>query len=68
MTRKAAPKPEGATRGVFRTGEPECWKCSKEDGRPGFVGYPDDTHTPYVDCGGNPARHQRTPLELGVRA
>ena len=66
MTRRA-PKPELASRGANRSGLPECFRCGK-NGEPGFVGYPSDTHTPYTDCGGNPAKHQRTPLELGVRA
>lgn len=27
-----------------------------------FVGAPDDRQTPYLACGGNLARHQRTPV------
>ena len=60
MTKRAAPKPENVSRGAYRGWPPECMAC-------GFTGCPCQESSPYIACGGDPAKHQRTPLELGVR-
>lgn len=61
--RKGARKQPDITdiRGAYRAGTPACG-C-------GFVGYPSDTATPYVDCPGKPgdqSRHQRQPVRTGA--
>lgn len=53
------PDPGQDMRGAVRT-VPHC-QC-------GFVGHPTDQATPYVACGGDPARHQRRPVRAGVPA
>jgi hypothetical protein len=37
-----------------------------DQGYPGWQGEPNDQQSPYLDCGGNPARHQRTPVTAGT--
>ena len=54
MTKKQPP-PESASRGPMRLGQPECAAC-------GFAGWPTAEATPYKACGGDQARHQRTPV------
>lgn len=46
-TKPALSAPNGRT--------PECPRC-------GFVGWPGPDSSPHIACGGDPARHQRTPI------
>lgn len=49
------------SRGPFRTDTPACYACGHDD-QPGFVGFADDRQSPYIACGGDPTKHQRTPV------
>ena len=66
-TRRSVRKQPDITdiRGAYRAGIPECWRCGK-DGQPGFVGHPNDDQSPYLNCGGDPAKHQRQPVRTGA--
>lgn len=61
--RRAQPSVRPVLSVLPRTWPPGCVlrQCDPDAGCD-FVGAPDDRQSPYLACGGNPARHQRPPV------
>lgn len=63
--RNVKPEPNIMVRGAYRDGWPPiCGHCIDPKTGTGWQGEPNDRQSPWIACGGDHTRHQRTPVTV----